>query len=133
MARCRPFRGGERVQFQAFVEAVLMCEKPSDATELRTTMPPNYWGISNSHSWEIERRRGELLVSEPERKDLCAWADQAEMLDACLECRRFQAKASGSAMWSPDSPTRLVQHRLYPLSFHRSKVGPGSGIGIYVR
>ncbi len=29
------------------------------------------------------------LVSEPERKDLNARAGQAEMLDACLECRRF--------------------------------------------
>jgi hypothetical protein len=52
MARCRPFREAERVQFQAFVEAGLKCEKVYDKIEVRTIMPPNAWGISNSHSWE---------------------------------------------------------------------------------
>ena len=32
-----------------------MCEKLSDVIELRTTIPPNNWGIPNSHSWKIER------------------------------------------------------------------------------
>lgn len=40
------------MQFQAFVEAGLKCEKVYDKIELRTIMPPNDWGISNSHSWE---------------------------------------------------------------------------------